>query len=125
MSDSEFAFHVAVTTTVTSKETALLAWPPTVTTTSPVVAPVGTGTLMLVALQLIGVAAVPLNVTVLVSCVSPKFVPTIVTDVPSGPTGGVRLVTLGVDVPPTPTVTLLSVAVVRANSLWLVTAKPT
>jgi hypothetical protein len=44
----------------------LLATPPTVTTTLPDVAPVGTGATMLVALQLVGVAAVPLNVTVLV-----------------------------------------------------------
>ena len=48
------------------KVTPLLAVPPTVTTTFPVVAPVGTGTAMLVALQLVGVAEVPLNVTVLV-----------------------------------------------------------
>ena len=45
----------------------------------------GTGTTMLVALQLVGVAAVPLNFTVLVPCVAPKFVPVIVTDVPTGP----------------------------------------
>jgi len=44
----------------------LLGTPPTVTTTMPVVAPVGTGTMTLVALQLVGVAGVPLNVTVLV-----------------------------------------------------------
>ena len=43
-----------------------LATPPTVTTTLPVVAPVGTGATMLVELQLVGVAAVPLNATVLV-----------------------------------------------------------
>ena len=59
--------------------------PPTVTTTLPVVAPAGTGTTMLVPLQLVGVAAVPLNVTVLVPCVAPKFVPVIVTDAPTGP----------------------------------------
>src|SRR3954463_16238638 len=47
------------------KVSALLATPPTVTTTLPVVAPLGTGTRMLVADQLVGVAAVPLNVTVL------------------------------------------------------------
>jgi hypothetical protein len=45
---------------------ALLCTPPTVTTTLPVVAPLGTGTVTLVALQLVGVAGVPLNVTVLV-----------------------------------------------------------
>jgi hypothetical protein len=43
----------------------LLGTPFTVTTTFPVVAPAGTGKLMLVALQLPGVAVVPLNVTVL------------------------------------------------------------
>jgi hypothetical protein len=70
------------------KLTPLLATPPTVTTTFPVVAPVGTGTAMLVALQLVGVpAAVPLNVTVLVPCVIPKFVPVIVTGVPTAPDG--------------------------------------
>jgi hypothetical protein len=71
--------------TVTVKLTPLLATPPTVTTTFPVVAPVGTGTAMLVALQLVGVPAVPLNVTVLVLCVVPKFVPVIVTAVPIAP----------------------------------------
>ena len=50
----------------TVKETPLLACPLTVTTTLPVVAFAGTGTAMLVALQELGVAAVPLNVTVLV-----------------------------------------------------------
>jgi hypothetical protein len=44
----------------------LLATPPTVTTTLPVVAPAGTGTTMLLADQVVGVAAVPLKVTVLV-----------------------------------------------------------
>lgn len=44
----------------------LLATPLTVTTTLPVVAPAGTGASMLVALQFVGVATVPLNVTVLV-----------------------------------------------------------
>lgn len=42
------------------------ATPTTVTSTGPVVAPVGTGTTMLDAPQLVGVAVVPLNVTVLV-----------------------------------------------------------
>jgi|ERR1017187_1803330 hypothetical protein len=46
--------------------TPLLATPPTVTTTVPVVAPLGTGTAMLVAVQLVGVPDVPLNFTVLV-----------------------------------------------------------
>src|SRR5204863_6039051 len=78
--------------TVTVKGTLLLARPPTVTTTFPVVAPVGTGTVRLVALQLVGVATVPLNATVLVPCVAPKFVPVIVTAVPTGPDVGLSVV---------------------------------
>jgi hypothetical protein len=80
---------------VTEYVSALLARPPTVTTTLPVVAPVGTDTAMLVADQLVGVAAVPLNVTVLVPRVAPKLVPAIVTAVPTGPLVGVRLVNVG------------------------------
>src|SRR5258708_14170813 len=80
---------------LTVNGTPLLAWPPTVTTTLPVVAPAGTGTTILVALQLVGVAAVPLNVTVLVPCVPPKFAPVIVTGVPIAPDVGFRLVMLG------------------------------
>jgi len=57
---------VIVGGSVTVKVTPLLARPLTVTTTLPVVAPAGTGTRMLVLPQLAGVAAVPLNVTVLV-----------------------------------------------------------
>jgi hypothetical protein len=70
---------------VTVKLTPLLAAPPTVTTTFPVVAPVGTGTTMLVGPQLVGIPVVPSKVTVLVPCVAPKFVPVIVTDVATGP----------------------------------------
>src|SRR5436190_21627 len=77
--------------TVTVKGTPLLATPPTVTTTLPVVAPLGTGTVRLVALQLLGVASVPLNATVLVPCVAPKFVPAIVTAVPTGPDVGLSV----------------------------------
>ena len=80
---------------VTVKFEPLLACPPTVTTTLPVVAPVGTGTVMLLALQLVGVAEVPLKVTVLVPCVAAKLVPAIVTGVPTKPEAGVRLVILG------------------------------
>jgi hypothetical protein len=53
--------------------------PFTDTTTLPDVAPTGTGTVMLVLLHAVDVAAVPLNVTVLVPCVARKFEPTIVT----------------------------------------------
>src|SRR5712664_580936 len=80
---------------VTVKFTPLLATPPTVTTTLPVVAPLGTGTTMLGSLQLVGVAGVPLNVTVLLPCVEPKLAPAMVTDVPNGPVVGFRLVMLG------------------------------
>src|ERR1700685_3994259 len=80
---------------VTVKFTPLLATPPTVTTTRPVVAPLGTGTTMLVAPQVLGVAAAPLNVTVLGPSVEPKFAPAIVTGVPTAPDVGFRLVKLG------------------------------
>jgi len=66
-----------------------------VTVTLPLVAPLGTGATMLVLLQLVGVAVVPLKLTVLVPCVAPKFVPAIVTAVPTGPEVGERLVMLG------------------------------
>jgi hypothetical protein len=59
----------------------------------PVVAPAGTGATIDVALQLVGVAAVPLNVTK--PWVVPKFAPAIVTGVPTAPDAGVRLVMLG------------------------------
>src|SRR6266436_6136139 len=81
--------------TVTVKFMPLLTTPPTVTTTLPVVAPAGTGATMLVALQLVGVAVIPLNVAVLVPCVAPKFAPVIVTDVPISPDAGFKLVMLG------------------------------
>jgi hypothetical protein len=71
----------------------LLATPPTVTTTLPVVAPVGTVATMEVALQLVVVAVVVLNFTV---PVVPKFVPVIVTEAPTAPEVGDRLVMLGV-----------------------------
>ena len=75
----------------------LLAMPPTVTTTLPVVAPVGTVATMDVALQeVIDVAVVTLNLTVLVPWVDPKFVPVIVTEAPTAPDVGDKLVMLGV-----------------------------
>jgi hypothetical protein len=88
--------------TPTVKLTPLLATPPTVTTTLSVVAPEGTGTTMVVVLQLVGVAFVLLNVTVLVPWVAPKFAPAIVTDVPIGPDVGLRLVMLGTAAVPVP-----------------------
>ena len=70
---------------LTVKGTPLLATPPTVTTTFPVVAPEGTEVIRLVALQFVTEAGVWLNLTVLVPCADPKFVPVIVTAVPTGP----------------------------------------
>lgn len=80
---------------VTVKFTPLLAAPDTVTTTLPDFAPLGTGTPMLVILQLVGEATTPLNVTLLVPCVAPKFVPVTVTAVLIAPDVGDRLVMLG------------------------------
>ena len=84
---------------VTAKLMPLLAAPPTVTTTFPVVAPVGTDVAMLVEVQLVVVVGVPLNVTV---PEDPKLVPVIVTAVPTGPEVVDRLVIFGdtVEVPP-------------------------
>jgi hypothetical protein len=78
---------------VTVKFTPLLATPPTVTTTFPVMAPVGTDVAMLDEVQLVVVASVPLNITV---PEDPKLVPVIVTAVPTIPDVGFRLVMLGV-----------------------------
>jgi len=87
----------------TVNETPLLALLPTVTTTLPVVAPVGTVATIDVALQLpIVVAVVPLNFTVLVPWVDPKFNPVIVTDAPTAPEVGDKLVMLGNTVNATP-----------------------
>src|SRR6266853_1038468 len=119
------------TSTVTVKPTPLLAAPPTVTTTLPLVAPAGTGTEMLVALQLVGVAAIPLNFTVLVPCVAPKFAPLIVTDVPITPDVGFKLEILGagtvtvkltplLDTPPTVTTTFPLVAPAGTDATMLV-----
>ena len=79
----------------TVKLTPLLGFPLTVTTTFPLVAPVGTGATIEVALQLVGVAVVPLNFTVLLPLAFPKLVPVIVTDRPTAPEVGDKLVILG------------------------------
>ena len=76
--------------------TPLLLTPLVFTTTFPVVAPVGTVATIDVALQLpIVVAAVPLKLTEPVPWVEPKFVPVIVTDAPTAPEVGDKLVMLG------------------------------
>src|SRR5438132_7349915 len=71
-----------------------LATPLAVTTTLPVVAPAGTGATIEVALQLAGVATVPLNVTALVPWVEPKLPPAMVTDAPTAPELGDKLLML-------------------------------
>jgi len=100
-----------------------------VTITLPVVAPVGTGTAIVVALQLVGVALVPANVTVLVPFVEPKLAPVIVTSVPTAPEVGLRFVMLGVGstvkltpllgAPPTVTVTFPVVAAAGTGTTML------
>jgi hypothetical protein len=81
--------------TVTVKVDALLASPPTVTTTLPLVAPAGTGTTMLVADQLLGVAVTPLKVIVLAPWVAPNEVPVMVIEVATGPLDGESAVITG------------------------------
>ncbi len=81
---------------VTVKLTPLLAPPLVVTTTFPVVAPLGTGATMLPLPQFVGVEGVPLNVTV--GCTNPKFAPVIVTGVLIDPDAGDRLVIVGGEV---------------------------
>lgn len=98
----------------------LLAIPETVTTTLPLLAPVGTGAAMLAEVQLVAVEFVPLKETVFVPWLVPKFVPVIVMDVPTAPNGGLKLVMLGpasnvkleplLAIPPTVTTTLPVVA---------------
>jgi hypothetical protein len=52
---------------------------------------------MLVLLQVVAVAVVPLKVTVLLPCVAPKFVPAIVTGVPTVPEVGLRVLIVGAE----------------------------
>jgi hypothetical protein len=72
--------------------TPLLGTPLTTTTTGPVPAPGGTGTTILPAIQLVGVAGAPSKVIVLVPRVEPKFIPLTVTTVPTTPDDGERVV---------------------------------
>ena len=80
---------------ITVKFKPLLAAPPTVTTTLPVVAPVGTRPTIRVTLQLAGVTVVPLKLTVLDPWVEPKLEPAIVTCAPAAPEFGDTLVITG------------------------------
>ena len=79
----------------TVKATPLLAKPPSVTTTLPVVAPAGTTAVMELPLQAVTVALAPLKVTVEEPWVASKLVPVRVTAEPTGPEVGLRLVIAG------------------------------
>lgn len=70
----------------------------TVTTTGPLVAPSGKGKVILLEVQLVGVARKPLNVTVLEPCEEPKLEPLIVTRIPAGPVLGDRVLIFGAPV---------------------------
>jgi hypothetical protein len=61
-------------------------------------------------LQLVGVAATPLKVSVLVPCEAPKYEPETLTTIPTGPELGVRPVIVG-----TPRTTLTVVVVAAAT----------
>jgi hypothetical protein len=76
----------------TTKINPLLVAVPTVTVTGPVVAPVGTVAVMLVLIQAVVVAVVPLNFTV---PLVPKFKPVIVTDDPTAPFVGLKIKRMG------------------------------
>ena len=59
----------------------------------------GTGAVILVELHAEGVAAVPLNFTVLLPCDDRKLVPVITMEEPIAPVLGARLVTVGAPLP--------------------------
>src|ERR1700720_1974673 len=80
---------------VTAKLIPLLAWPDTVTTTFPVVAPLGTVATIPVKLHVDTEAEVPLKVTALPPCDDPKSVPVMITEVPIAPEVGDKLVMAG------------------------------
>src|SRR4051794_24485535 len=73
----------------------LLAAPPAVTTRLPDTAPCGTVATMLVAVQLVTVAARPPNLTVPAPWLEPKLVPASVISVPIGADVGVMLLICG------------------------------
>jgi hypothetical protein len=81
---------------VTVKFLVLLVALPTVTTTGPVIAPLGTAAMIAVGFQSVVAAVCPL-VNVTVPGVDPKFAPVMVTDTPTGPLGGLSLVMIGDD----------------------------
>jgi len=72
--------------------------PPTVTESVPVVAPLGTVATSFVVVALVIVAVTPLNFTVSLAAVALKLLPLIVTDVPTTPLVGLKLVIDGATV---------------------------
>jgi hypothetical protein len=60
---------------------------------------------MLASLQLVGTAAMPLKLTVLVPWEAPKFTPLITTEPPNGPEFGETLVMFGATIKGTPLLT--------------------
>jgi hypothetical protein len=82
---------------LTVKGWPLLGTPPTVTTTLPVIAPVGTVATIAPGFQLMMVAATPPKVAVLEPCDEPKFDPEMVTEVPTGPEAVLRAVITGAE----------------------------
>jgi hypothetical protein len=76
-------------------EAVLRVTPLTVTEITPVVAPAGTVTLMLLAVEEVTVAVVPLNRTTLLAGVVLKFVPEIITEAPTAPLDGLNPVIVG------------------------------
>ena len=66
-----------------------------VTEIVPVVAPAGTVVVMLVAVEAVTVATVPLNLTILLACVVLKLVPVMVTVAPTCPLVGLKELIVG------------------------------
>jgi hypothetical protein len=107
---------LVMTGTIDNEVTEVAVLPATVTLIAPEVVPVGTGATIDVALQLVGVAGVPLKFSVLEPWLDPKFVPVVVTGVPTPPDVGETPEMIGAGtivnsallliVPPTFTVTL-------------------
>ena len=73
----------------------MLAIPPTVTITGPVVAPVGTAEVIVPSFQTVGEAVAPLKVRVLFPCELPNPEPFIFTEVPTTPAIGLVEVIVG------------------------------
>jgi hypothetical protein len=74
----------------------LMVTPLVVTVIGPVVAPLGTVTVILVVVDEVTVAVTPLNLTTLLAAVVLKFVPVIITVAPGAPLDGVKPVNVGV-----------------------------